>query len=132
MSKFSGASYGPTKLVYNGSALRYTDKDSNLLPYTDYQYSVTALNNVGKVSSLWEVVSTKEAPPDSVPAPAINVSNHTSNFKSKRPFNIAAGVRPRLTCVSVQPSQGLGYCFQIARLGHRPLKLYVPFLDMPM
>ena len=59
--------------MYNGSALQYTDKDSNLLPFSDYQYSVTALNNVGKVSSLWEVVTTKEGPPDSVPAPAINV-----------------------------------------------------------
>ena len=74
MYTISGTSYGPTNLVYNGTALRYTDKDSNLLAFTDYQYSVTVRNNVGKVSSLWELVTTKEAPPDSVPAPAVNVS----------------------------------------------------------
>ena len=77
---FTGTSYGPKKLVYNGSALEYTDKDSNLLPFTDYQYSVTALNRIGKVSSLWELVTTKEAPPDTVPAPAIEVSFEGINF----------------------------------------------------
>ena len=70
----TGTSFGPTKMVYNGSGMEYTDRDSNLLPFTDYQYSVTVLNHVGKVSSLWELVTTKESPPDSVPAPAIEVS----------------------------------------------------------
>lgn len=70
-----GISYGVTKLVYNGSSESNTDRDSELLPYKKYQYSVTAVNNVGKVDSLWAEIDTKEAPPESVPAPNILVSN---------------------------------------------------------
>lgn len=65
-------------MVYNGSAQAYTDKDTNLLPYSKYEYMVTAVNNVGKVNSLWKSIATKEAPPDSIPAPSIQVCKNKS------------------------------------------------------
>lgn len=75
MLYLQGISYGVTKLVYNGSAERYTDRDSELLPFSEYEYSVAAVNTVGKVNSLWAAVNTKEAAPDSVPAPSILVGH---------------------------------------------------------
>ena len=78
---FEGISYGVTKLVYNGSQQTYTDRSSDLLPYTKYEYMVTAVNTVGKVNSLWKSIMTKEAAPITVPAPTIMVSNRTSSYK---------------------------------------------------
>lgn len=82
-SSSPGISYGITKLVYNGSSESYTDRDSELLPFTKYEYSVTALNNVGKVNSLWAEIDTKEAPPASVPAPNILVCSITGIIQSQ-------------------------------------------------
>ncbi|KAK3603065.1 hypothetical protein CHS0354_015758 [Potamilus streckersoni] len=66
-----GVSYGPTKLVYNGSQLQYTDQSNELQPFTDYQYSVTSVNSVGKLASLWETVQTKQASPAAVLPPIV-------------------------------------------------------------
>lgn len=69
-----GISYSDVISVYNGTRLRYTDEDQKLLPYTDYQYRVMAANRVGKTNSLWQLVKTKEGPPDHVLPPKISVS----------------------------------------------------------
>ncbi|KAH3846702.1 hypothetical protein DPMN_089004 [Dreissena polymorpha] len=74
----SGISYTNIKSIYNGSSRSYTDRASDLLPYTTYEYSVTAANVVGRVSSLWSRVVTKEAPPDNVLPPNIIETSPTT------------------------------------------------------
>ncbi|XP_053408878.1 usherin-like [Mercenaria mercenaria] len=88
----TGISYGLTKLVYNGSQQTYTDRGTELLPYTKYEYMVTAVNTVGKVNSLWKSVMTKEAPPDTVPAPAIEKITATTITVKISPPTEANGV----------------------------------------
>jgi len=82
----AGISYGIIKLVYNGSADSYTDRDNELLPFTKYEFSVTAVNSVGKVDSLWTEIDTKEAPPENVAAPNILVCNVTLYVSCCRSF----------------------------------------------
>ena len=53
------------------------DADPALLPYTQYEYMVAAVNSQGMAASQWAVVTTKEAPPQDVPAPLVMVSRTT-------------------------------------------------------
>ena len=67
------SSGGERKLVYNGSLESHMDADPALLPYTQYEYMVAAVNSQGMASSQWAVVTTKEAPPQDVPSPLVMV-----------------------------------------------------------
>ena len=67
---------GPRKLLYQGPAESFRDRDSQLLPFTEYEYLVSAFNSEGYVSSEWERVRTKEAPPFGVPPPVVKVRSH--------------------------------------------------------
>ena len=60
-------------MIYSGMAEQYQDRDSELQPYTEYEYMVMAFNSEGLVSSEWERTRTKEAPPFGVPVPIIKV-----------------------------------------------------------
>ncbi|XP_052767673.1 usherin-like isoform X2 [Mya arenaria] len=88
----SGISYANMRMVYNGSSRSFTDRSSDLLPFTLYEYSVMGVNGVGKVSSLWSQVTTKEAPPDTVPAPLILETKPSSVKVQITPPTIPNGV----------------------------------------
>lgn len=62
------------KIIYstnntNASLFMYTD--SNLDPYTRYQYKIRAVNNGGQVDSDWLTVDTQQAPPSLVKPPTV-------------------------------------------------------------
>ncbi|XP_048585709.1 usherin isoform X2 [Nematostella vectensis] len=56
----------------NTNASQYQYLDTNLSPYTRYQYKVRALNKGGQVDSDWITVDTKEAPPGGVATPTVS------------------------------------------------------------
>ncbi|KAM8945416.1 usherin [Pelodytes ibericus] len=58
-----------TALVYNGSVTSY--RDERLLPYTDYEYQVWAVNSAGERSSPWVSCRTGPAAPEGIPEPTI-------------------------------------------------------------
>ena len=60
-------------MIYSGLAEQYNDRDSELQPYTEYEYMVMAVNSEGLVGSSWERIRTREAPPEDVPAPTVKV-----------------------------------------------------------
>ncbi|XP_004700202.1 usherin [Echinops telfairi] len=54
-------------LTYNGSASYFLD--SELLPFTEYEYQVCAVNSAGKAPSNWTRCRTGPAPPEGLQAP---------------------------------------------------------------
>lgn len=64
---------GAGKLIYSGLEVQYVDQSSDLQPYTAYQYSVSAFNSKGQVSSPWASVRTTQAAPTGIPAPVVLV-----------------------------------------------------------
>ena len=73
---------GSETIVYNGPLLEYLDEDEDLLPYTDYQYMVTAANTEGQVVSLWGKVTTSEAAPDEMSTPTVKVRKHLLHYET--------------------------------------------------
>ncbi|ESO94175.1 hypothetical protein LOTGIDRAFT_118598, partial [Lottia gigantea] len=74
----TGVIYGDELLVYNGTANQHTDRSPSLLPFTEYQYLVSSFNSIGRATSLWESVTTKEAPPTFVPTPTVTGTTSTT------------------------------------------------------
>lgn len=70
--------------MYTGLANQTVDTAADLLPYTQYDYRVTVYNSVGYVNSEWEMVLTKEAPPEGVPQPVVKVSTGLVEVKRSR------------------------------------------------
>ncbi|KAG9484595.1 hypothetical protein GDO78_010137 [Eleutherodactylus coqui] len=64
-----------TELVFNGSSLSFQDVD--LLPFTEYEYQVWAVNSAGRTSSSWAHCRTGPAAPEGVPAPAFHKVSST-------------------------------------------------------
>ena len=55
--------------------------DSGLSPYTQYMYSVRASNNLGQVTSPWQIVRTEQAAPSGVLPPTLaHVSNEINSL----------------------------------------------------
>ena len=65
--------------MYTGSALEFTDLDSTLRPFTDYQYMLSAHNSAGDVSTIWVSARTLQAPPSDVRAPVLLETALTSS-----------------------------------------------------
>ncbi|XP_075719450.1 usherin [Rhinoderma darwinii] len=64
-----------TDLVFNGSALSFQDAD--LLPYTEYEYQVWAVNSAGRTASSWVHCRTGPAAPEGLLAPIFHKVSST-------------------------------------------------------
>lgn len=62
-------------IVFVGIGTHYID--TQLQPYTTYEYRVSAGNNAGQVFSRWIAATTLEGVPENIPAPTINGLNST-------------------------------------------------------
>lgn len=71
-----GAKCYEVTLVFNGFAFEY--QAMNLTPFTEYGYSIVALNSAGNVSTGFVVAVTDEAAPSMVEQPAVSVLSATS------------------------------------------------------
>ena len=71
-----GAMCYEVTLVFNGLAFEY--QAMNLTPFTEYGYSVVALNSAGNVSTGFVMAVTDEAAPSVVEQPAVSVLSATS------------------------------------------------------
>jgi usherin len=57
--------------IVNGSVLSFTDYGSDLVPFTRYEYRITAVNSQGEVSSNWSLVRTLENTPSGLSKPSV-------------------------------------------------------------
>ncbi|XP_036133319.1 usherin [Molossus molossus] len=62
-------------LIYKGSSSSFMD--SGLLPFTEYEYQVWAVNSAGKASSNWTWCRTGPAPPEGLKAPRFHAVSST-------------------------------------------------------
>ncbi|KAM5238832.1 usherin [Ctenodactylus gundi] len=62
-------------LAYNGSSRSFVD--SGLLPFTEYEYQVRAVNSAGKAPSNWTRCRTGPAPPEGLQAPTFHAVSST-------------------------------------------------------
>ncbi|XP_045715406.1 usherin [Phyllostomus hastatus] len=74
-------------LAYNGSASSFVD--SELLPFTEYEYQVWAVNSAGKAPSSWTRCRTGPAPPEGLRAPRFHEVSSTQAV-----VNISAPGKP--------------------------------------
>ncbi|XP_055465169.1 usherin [Psammomys obesus] len=74
-------------LTYNGSSSSFVD--SELLPFTEYEYQVWAVNSAGKAPSNWTRCRTGPAPPEGLRAPTFHTISSTQAV-----VNISAPARP--------------------------------------
>ncbi|XP_077990481.1 usherin-like [Glandiceps talaboti] len=67
---------------YNTDATEFSYTDTNLLPYTTFQYKVRANNGKGSVDSDWVVVSTGQAAPSGLAPPFVeDVPDYPTRLK---------------------------------------------------
>ncbi|ELW55473.1 Usherin [Tupaia chinensis] len=74
-------------LTYNGSSSSFMD--SELLPFTEYEYQVWAVNSAGKAPSNWTWCRTGPAPPEGLHAPTFHAISSTQAV-----VDISAPVKP--------------------------------------
>uniref|UniRef100_A0A8C9BFN6 Usherin n=1 Tax=Phocoena sinus TaxID=42100 RepID=A0A8C9BFN6_PHOSS len=74
-------------LTYNGSSSSFMDME--LLPFTEYEYQVWAVNSAGKASSSWTRCRTGPAPPEGLRAPKFHAVSATQAV-----VNISAPQKP--------------------------------------
>ncbi|XP_013375386.1 PREDICTED: usherin isoform X1 [Chinchilla lanigera] len=74
-------------LTYNGSSNSFTD--SELLPFTEYEYQVWAVNSAGKAASSWAWCRTWPAPPEGLSAPTVHTVSSTQAV-----LNISVPAKP--------------------------------------
>ncbi|XP_003419924.2 usherin [Loxodonta africana] len=74
-------------LTYNGSSSFFID--SELLPFTEYEYQVWAVNSAGRAPSSWTWCRTGPAPPEGLQAPRFHAVSSTQAV-----VNISAPVKP--------------------------------------
>ena len=67
---------GKSRLVFSGLAF-YVIDSTGLEPFSEYRYTVAALNNEGNATSLPSSVETAEAAPDGVSAPSLKAIGST-------------------------------------------------------
>uniref|UniRef100_A0A8C6NEI0 Usherin n=1 Tax=Melopsittacus undulatus TaxID=13146 RepID=A0A8C6NEI0_MELUD len=70
-------------LVYNGSSNSF--RDDKLLPYTEYEYQVWAVNSAGRTPSGWSRCRTGPAPPEGLGAPLFDTVASTVAVVNIRP-----------------------------------------------
>ncbi|XP_069911419.1 usherin isoform X2 [Oryctolagus cuniculus] len=74
-------------LTYNGSTSSFLDFE--LLPFTEYEYQVWAVNSAGKAPSNWTWCRTGPAPPEGLRAPEVHTVSSTHAV-----INISAPKKP--------------------------------------
>nr|XP_019599683.1 PREDICTED: usherin isoform X2 [Rhinolophus sinicus] len=74
-------------LTYNGSSSSFVDSD--LLPFTEYEYQVWAVNSAGKAASSWTRCRTGPAPPEGLRPPKFHAVSSTQAV-----VNISAPGKP--------------------------------------
>nr|XP_004672060.2 usherin [Jaculus jaculus] len=74
-------------LTYNGSSTSFVD--SELLPFTEYEYQVWAVNSAGKTASNWTRCRTGPAPPEGLRAPTVHSLSSTQAV-----LNISVPTKP--------------------------------------
>ncbi|XP_056671903.1 usherin isoform X2 [Monodelphis domestica] len=74
-------------LVYNGTLTSFTD--SELLPFTEYEYQVWSGNSAGKSPSSWVQCKTGPAPPEGLQAPKFHAI-----FSTQAVVNISPPLKP--------------------------------------
>ncbi len=79
-------------LVFNTSALLFTDSDASLHPSTSYDYRVSAINSVGRTTSNSNAITLSEAPPGEVPLPIIENITATSVDVFVTPPSVTNGI----------------------------------------
>jgi len=88
-------------LLLSCSQIAVNIVDTDLHPYTQYNYSVTASNSVGSVTSDLTTATTLEAQPQQLAAPICHTDSHQLDiiYLSWSPPAIANGV-PILICLT--------------------------------
>ncbi|XP_048212729.1 usherin [Perognathus longimembris pacificus] len=74
-------------LIYNGSSRSFID--SELMPFTEYEYQVWAVNSAGKAWSNWTQCRTGPAPPEGLRVPTFHAISSTQAV-----VNISAPAKP--------------------------------------
>ncbi|XP_072265966.1 usherin isoform X2 [Pyxicephalus adspersus] len=80
----------PTELVYNGSSMSF--QDVTLLPFTEYEYKVWAVNSAGKTSSPWTRCRTGPSAPEGLSTPVFHAVSATSAVANITPPTKANGI----------------------------------------
>uniref|UniRef100_F7ALI8 Usherin n=1 Tax=Xenopus tropicalis TaxID=8364 RepID=F7ALI8_XENTR len=80
----------PEELVYNGSSTSF--KDMKLLPYTEYEYQLWAVNSAGRTPSLWIYCRTGPAPPEGILAPTFDTVTSTQAVAKIPPPSTPNGI----------------------------------------
>ena len=73
---------GLSKMIYSTTDAEqdaFTFTDSNLEPYTTYEYSIRATNSRGSIESPWEEVETMQAAPEGVNPPVVSLIGSASD-----------------------------------------------------
>ncbi|XP_018411554.1 PREDICTED: usherin [Nanorana parkeri] len=80
----------PPELAYNGSFLSF--QDVTLLPFTEYEYKVWAVNSAGRTSSPWTRCRTSPAAPEGLTTPIFHAVSATSAVANITPPTKANGI----------------------------------------
>ncbi|KAM5165253.1 usherin [Mantella aurantiaca] len=80
----------PTVLVYNSSSLSF--QDVTLLPFTEYEYKVWAVNSAGRTSSPWTRCRTGPDAPEGLSTPIFHAVSATSAVANITPPTKANGI----------------------------------------
>ncbi len=78
--------------IWTEGPLEFIDASDSLLPFSEYEYRVTAVNSKGSASSFWTSVRTLEAEPQGMDAPLAHPTSAYSLLLSWSEPNMPNGV----------------------------------------
>lgn len=78
--------------IWTEGPLEFIDASDSLLPFSEYEYRVTAVNSKGSISSSWTSVRTLEAEPQGLDAPSAHPASAYSLLLSWTQPSIPNGV----------------------------------------
>ncbi|KAK7153113.1 hypothetical protein R3I93_011118 [Phoxinus phoxinus] len=123
--------------IWTEGPLEFIDASDALLPFSEYEYRVTAVNSKGSVSSSWTSVRTLEAEPQGLDAPSAHPASAYSLLLSWTQPNIPNGVifkykvvyqklpnDPTFNSTTVTALTVLGNIFQAHVFGLEPYTTY--------
>ena len=122
--------------VVIGDTLRISNVGPDLLPYTSYEYKVTAVNSKGETVSAWAGVRTLQAAPQVIYAPTVSVTGaHSFSLSWKAPLKangiikvyqiqFSAVIKDPTRKLSVQSVRVAGNVHQTSVSGLQPYTAY--------